>query len=225
MITTWNQNNFEYSGQCDLTLVKDSDFAKGLGLEIQIRTKLVRNSWSHVKSAAIKIGNDVLEFEGSADATVDEEEARYWINYEYQGELDSFAGFNVTRELSPTDNNKRSYTIDLSTYTRSETVGERPMYPGKSIVVHLNKEFVRVRIISDGDNSDEKPFENAVGLLGDYKTGKNLARDGTTVLDDFAEFGDEWQSLPIEFNIFHEVSRPQFPELCIKPEYPREQRK
>mmetsp|Transcript_27705 Transcript_27705/g.67438 ORF Transcript_27705/g.67438 Transcript_27705/m.67438 type:complete len:100 (-) Transcript_27705:781-1080(-) len=34
----------------------------------------------------------------------------------------------------------------------------------------------------------------------------------------FTEFGDEWQVLP---SVFHELSHPQFPELCIKPENPR----
>ncbi|KAL3941506.1 MAG: hypothetical protein SGBAC_004152 [Bacillariaceae sp.] len=45
-----------------------------------------------------------------------------------------------------------------------------------------------------------------------------LARDGPTAFDDFAEFGDEWQ-------IFHLVAHPRFPELCINPEDPRGERK
>ena len=61
--------------------------------------------------------------------------------------------------------------------------------------------------------------------MGDFHTGKTVARDGTTVLDDFTEFGDEWQVLPSEPKIFHEISQPQFPEICIKPEDPRGERK
>ena len=45
------------------------------------------------------------------------------------------------------------------------------------------------------------------------------------MIDDFTEFGDEWQVLPSEPKLFHEVTHPQFPELCIKPEDPRGERK
>mmetsp|Transcript_21797 Transcript_21797/g.53884 ORF Transcript_21797/g.53884 Transcript_21797/m.53884 type:complete len:435 (-) Transcript_21797:1732-3036(-) len=204
--TTWNnKEHFEYHGQCDLTLVKDADFAAGLGLDIQIRTKIVRY-WSYIKNVAIKIGNDILEIEGSADA--DDADAHYWINYEQQGDLDTgFAGFPVMQKLP--SSYKRQYIIDLSS-----------KYPGASIVVQLYKEFVRVKF-----NGDQSVFGNTVGLLGDYKTGELLARDGSTVFDDFTDFGDEWQVLPSESKLFHEIAHPQFPELCIKPEDPRGERK
>jgi hypothetical protein len=202
--TTWNKEHYEYHGQCDLTLMKDADFADRLGLDIQIRTKVVRY-WSYIKSVAIKIGNDVLEIEGSAG--MDDAEPHYWINFENQGELDTFAGFPVTQKLPSVY--KRQYIIDLSS-----------KYPGTSIVIQLYKEFVRVKF--DGDKS---VFANTVGLLGDYKTGALLARDGSTVIDDFTDFGDEWQVLPSEPKLFHAVSHPQFPELCIKPEDPRGERK
>ena len=203
-VTTWVGEHFEYHGQCDLTLVKDAEFADGQGLDIQIRTKLVRY-WSYIKSVAIKIGNDILEIEGSPDA--EDGEAHYWINFEYQGELEEFAGFPVTQKLPSTY--KRRFIIDLSS-----------KYPDASITVELYKEFVRVRF-----HGTEQAFGNSVGLMGEYKTGKTLARDGTTVMDDFTEFGDEWQVLPSEPKLFHEVSKPQFPELCIKPEDPRGERK
>merc|ERR1712151_340570 len=60
---TWKNEHFEYHGQCDLVLVKDEKFADGLGIDVQIRTKLVR-FWSYIKSAAIRIGSDILEVEG-----------------------------------------------------------------------------------------------------------------------------------------------------------------
>ena len=202
--TSWTNEHYEYHGQCDLTLVKDAGFAQGLGLDIQIRTKIVR-FWSYIKSVAIKIGDDILEIEGSADAH--DAEAHYWINFENQGELDTFAGFPVTQKLGSIY--KRQYIIDLNS-----------KYPGASITVELFKEFVRVRF-----NGDEFVFGNTVGLLGDYKSGKTLARDGATVMHDFTEFGDEWQVLPSEPKLFHEVAHPQFPEICLKPEDPRGERK
>ncbi|KAL3939992.1 MAG: hypothetical protein SGBAC_005391, partial [Bacillariaceae sp.] len=70
------------------------------------------------------------------------------------------------------------------------------------------KEFVSVKIIG----ATEESFGNSVGITGDFKTGKTLARDGVTVLDDFNELGLEWQVLPSDGKLFHEMSSaPQFP--------------
>jgi hypothetical protein len=203
-IVTWNNEHYEYHGQCDLVMLKDPSFADGLGLHLHIRTKIVRR-WSYIRSVAIKIGNEILEIEGSTDAN--DTEAHYWKNFEHQGDLDTFAGFPVTQKLpSPY---KRSYTIDLSA-----------KFPGQDITIELYKEFVRVKL-----NGNEKVFGKSVGLIGDYNNGKTLARDGVTVMDDFEEFGDEWQVLPNEPKLFHEMAHPQFPEICVKPEDPRGERK
>jgi hypothetical protein len=203
-ITTWKNEHYEYHGQCDLVLTKDPKFDEGQGLDIQIRTKIVR-FWSYIKNVGIKIGNDILEIEGHANA--DDAEAHYWINFEYQGELETLGGFPVIQKLPSVY--KRQYIIDLSS-----------KYPGQSIVVQLYKEFVRVKF-----NGKEDVFGNTVGLMGDYKTGKTLARDGSTEMNDFTELGDEWQVLPSEPKLFHQLSRPQFPEKCIHPEDPRGERK
>ena len=93
--------------------------------------------------------------------------------------------------------------------------------PGATILVQLFVEFVKVKF----EGPSKELFGKTVGLLGDFETGKTLARDGKTVMNDFTEFGDEWQVLPSEPRLFHEVVQPQFPELCIKPEDPRGERK
>jgi hypothetical protein len=203
-IITWMGEHYEYHGQCDIVLVKDALFADGLGLDVQIRTKIVR-FWAYIKNAAIRIGNDILEIEGSADP--EDNQSRYWINYEYQGELNEFAGFPVTIKVQSTY--KRVYEIDLSS-----------KFPGEKISIHIYKEFVRVKFSGSRD-----AFGNTVGLLGDFNTGKTLARDGSTVLDDFTELGNEWQVLPAEPKLFHEVSHPQFPTKCVEPEDPRGERR
>merc|ERR1711935_68779 len=204
-ITTWKNEHYEYHGQCDLVLLKDLKFDEGKGLNIHIRTKIVRY-WSYIKTVAIKIGNDILEIEGSANA--DDAEARYWYNFEYQGDMEDLNGFPVTQKLPSVY--KRQYKIDLSS----------KFGPEKYITVQLYKEFIRISF-----NGDEAVFGKTVGLLGDYKTGKTVARDGITDMYDYAELGDEWQVLPSEPRLFHEVSHPQFPEACIRPEDPRGERK
>ncbi|KAL3941832.1 MAG: hypothetical protein SGBAC_003878 [Bacillariaceae sp.] len=206
-ITTWNNEHYEYHGQCDLVMMKDPQFADGLGLDVHIRTKIVR-FWSYIQTVAIRIGNDILEIQGSADTQ--DEQPHYWINYEYQGELDTLGGmFPVTQQEIGHFVNKRQYKIDLS-----------PKYPGLDITIQLYKEFARVKF-----SGNEEAFGRTVGLLGDYATGKTLARDGVTVLDDFVQLGNEWQVIPAEPKLFRQMSHPQFPELCIQPEDPRGNRK
>lgn len=200
---TWNNEHFQYHGQCDLVLTKDDHFADDLGLDIHIRTKLVRY-WSYIKTAAIRIGNDILEIEGSSS------EPNYWINYEHQGELNKLGSFPVTFKSDGTKHQKTRYDIDLSS-----------KYPGQKITISTYKEFVKV----DFTNPDEAAFGNTVGMLGDFETGMTLARDGSTELYDFTELGHEWQVLPSDKKLFREASEPQFPAKCIDPEDPRGDRR
>jgi len=202
---TWQGEHFENHGQCDLVLTKDHNFAEGLGLDIQIRTKLVR-FWSYIKKAAIRIGNDVLEVEGKSDP--EEFDTSYWFNLEYKGEATSIGGFPLT--IHDNKVSKSYFEIDLSS-----------KYPGQKIVIATYREFVRV----DFQGATAEAFGNTVGMLGDFKTGELLARDGVTSIDEFMEFGNEWQVLPADYMLFHDQSHPQFPKRCIQPEDPQGERK
>jgi len=207
---TWKNEHYEYHGQCDMVFVKDPNFANGLGLDIHIRSKLVRY-WSYIQSVAIRIGSDILELQGSADP--EDYSFHYWINYEYQAEIDTLGGFPIKGHSKKVHSHKNKFEIDLSSaFTSSEG-------PTK-ILVSSFKEFLKVEF----ENASEEAFGNTIGLLGDFKNGKTLARDGVTVLDDFTELGQEWQVVPADGHIFHESSKPQFPELCIEPEDPRGER-
>eukprot|EP00980_Cylindrotheca_fusiformis_P009800 scaffold2156_cov115-Cylindrotheca_fusiformis.AAC.25 len=203
-ITTWKNEHYEFHGQCDLVMAADPNFANGLGLDVHIRTKLVR-FWSYIKTVVIRIGDDILEIEGSANP--EKSERNYWINFEFQGPLQSIGGFPISdfsRESA-----KRDYTIDLSS-----------KYPGQKIMIMTYHEFVRVQF-----SGDEEAFGNTVGILGDYHTGQTLARDGTTVIDDYIDFGNEWQVIPADNMLFRFGSQPQFPEKCTQPEDPRGERR
>eukprot|EP00980_Cylindrotheca_fusiformis_P010378 scaffold2307_cov123-Cylindrotheca_fusiformis.AAC.2 len=202
---TWKHEHFEYHGQCDLVLAQDPDFADGLGLQVHIRTKLVR-FWSYIQSVAIRLGDDVLEIEGSGNP--EPGVTNYWINLEPLGNLTTLGGFPVALRESSLD--KRRLEIDLSS-----------KYPGQKIVVAAYKEFLKV----DFENGSEESFGNTVGMLGNFTTGQTLARDGVTVMDDFVLFGSEWQVHPFENMLFHEAAEPQFPKQCIEPEDPRGERR
>eukprot|EP00980_Cylindrotheca_fusiformis_P031346 scaffold26210_cov206-Cylindrotheca_fusiformis.AAC.1 len=156
---------------------------------------------------AIRIGSDILELEGTAD-TYDDAGEHYWINNEYDGELETLGGFPVT--MSRHAAYKRTFVIDLDS-----------AFPGQKIVIATFKEFIRI----DFQNKSEEAYGNTSGLLGNFKTGETLSRDGLTVLDDFSEFGSEWQVLPSEPRLFHTVEDPQFPAKCLEPEDPRGERR
>jgi len=199
---TWKNEHFEYHGQCDLVLAKDKTFANGLGIDVHIRTKLIR-FWSYIKQAAIRIGDDILEVEGTID-----KKDNYWINFEPAGELTTIGGFPVTSWWQ--NSYKRHFLIDLHS-----------KFPNQKIQISTYKEFVRVDFL----NSTAEAFGNTVGILGDFNSGKTFARDGSTVLDNFMDLGNEWQVLPDETMIFHDVADPQFPKKCLEPEDPQGQRR
>ncbi|CAJ1939299.1 unnamed protein product [Cylindrotheca closterium] len=197
--TTWRNEHFEYHGQCDLILATDSNFADGLGLDVQIRTKVVRY-WSYIKSVAMRIGADIFEIEGNADMS---EDLRYWINMEFKGAVKNVGGFPVIFKNRKGQAMKQTILIDLNS-----------KYPGAKIEIQVWKEFVKVNF----QNPTVEAFGNTVGMLGDFSTGKTVGRDGVTVFDDYMLLGEEWQVLPANDMLFHSTEEPQFPSKCIEPE-------
>lgn len=194
---TWHKSKFDYHGQCDLELAADPTFADGLGLTVFIRTQ-IRRQWSFIQATAIRIGDDTLEVQGGMDGN------HYWFNKEYQGVLKAMGG-NFPVSYKKANSKSRSYVIDL---------GSNGEGPRSSIEIRTYKDFVRVNF----SRPTKQLFGNTVGLLGDYVSGKKLARDGVTVIEDDNEFGQEWQVQPGSPQLFHDVSGPQAPlEKCLLP--------
>ena len=171
---TWSGKKYDFHGQCDLELISDPKFMMGKGLEISIRTKIVRQ-WSYIDSVAIRINGDILEVQGGGA------EQKYWFNKQYQGELTEMAGLPVSYKKRHSKGH--SYAIDLGDHG--------------AIEVKTWKEFVRV----DFRNPTAHLYGNTVGLLGKFPSGEMLARDGVTIIDDPVEFGKEWQ---MHSMLFHE---------------------
>jgi len=188
-----------------MILAKDTQFANGVGLDVQIRTKIVR-FWSYIHTAAIRIGDDILEIQGSPDN--EDRDTHYWFNFQYQADTTAIGGFPLT--ISSNGAHKRFFEIDLSS-----------KFPGQKIVLSAFKEFVAV----DFKGTTAESFGDTVGMLGDYRSGKTFARDGATEIHDFNELGNEWQVLPSDDMLFHDKAEPQFPKHCIVPEDPQGQRR
>jgi hypothetical protein len=155
---------------------------------------------------AIHIGDEILEVEGS-DEVVNNGDLFYWYNFQKNGEMKTLAGFPVSAKRR--SEKKQTFLIDLGS-----------KYPGQVIEVFTFKEFVKVA----WHNGSQESVGNTVGMMGNFKTGETLGRDGT-VFNDFSEYGAEWQVRPEDGMLFHDIASPQFPKSCVLPEDPQGQRR
>ncbi|CAB9509395.1 expressed unknown protein [Seminavis robusta] len=182
---TWAGKWYDYHGICDLVLLKLDDFANGQGTDIVIRTA-GRGSFSYIETAAIRIGQDILEVTGWG---------AYAVNGVEHADLPmDLGGFKFEKWWSNTK--KPVFMIHLD--------------GGEHIKISTKKELVSVKV----ENATQATFGASVGLMGSYNDGIWFARDGETVMTDPIAFGEEWQVLNTEANLFEMDRFPQFPQRC-----------
>jgi hypothetical protein len=185
---TWRGQHYDYHGECDLVLLHSSEFESGLGMDVHIRTK-IRRDMSYISSAALRIGSDILEVES---------QGVYYINGVLNADLpDEFSGFAFSH-TQPTDK-QHVFEVHLGGRER--------------VKLKTYKDFVSV-LIEQGEN---KHFGDSAGLMGDFRMGHMIARDGKTVIEDANAFGQEWQVLNTEPSLFQTVRLPQHPNVCTMP--------
>jgi len=185
---TWTGHLYDFHGACDLVLVHSKNFGEGLGLDIHVRTE-IRDDWSFVAAAAIKIGKDTLEVGGFG---------RYYFNGIKDANIDTISGFPIQHRRG--GKNQSMFIVEL---------GKK----GK-IYVKVYKDLLAVSV---SDTTGEH-FGDAVGLMGEFKTGNMIGRDGETVFDkDPSAYGLDWQVRDTELVLFHEVKGPQYPVQCTMP--------
>ena len=195
--TTFGQEHFDFQGECDLLLINNPSFMDGVGMTVHGRTKL-HGSWSAFEAAAIKIGDDVLEVHGESPPILNgiEYPVQEIERSEYNFPM-KFGGYSLTAQyLGP---HSRRHIIHFGN--------------GEKIFINNFKEFVDFEV--ESPHSSE--FAGSVGLLGSYNTGTKLARDGTTVIDDADEFGQEWQVRVDDTQLFSVIDGPQYPAKCNMP--------
>jgi hypothetical protein len=204
-IKLWNRTRFSYHGECDLVMLDNQDFASGLGLDIHIRTThkayvTIPSFYSFIESAAIRIGTDVLEFNGD----------NFWINGVHGSDSDlptTIAGLPLLAPTLTASGRTKSYQLDLNN--------------GDKVVLRKVENFLSLD--SSGKSSD---FGTAVGLFGDYSTSEMLARDGMTILHNADDFGSNWQVRDIDPKLFRTLREPQHPHAACKvPEITKESRR
>jgi hypothetical protein len=189
---TWSGGKYDFHGVCDLVLLQNVNFDSGLGLHVHIRTKQTR-MWSYIDTAAVRIGNDILEVKGGVD------ENDFWVNMErgVSTEDITLSGFEVNFEQ--TSKKSRRFVVDLGN--------------GDKIELKTWNSFVSLNI--QGATADR--FIGSQGLMGTYPKGLKISRDFSTVFDDVDAFGQEWQVDSTSPMLFHNVDGPQYPNVCAIP--------
>ena len=184
---TWMGEVYDFHGACDLVLVSSPTFHNGAGLDLHIRTK-IRDDWSFISDAALRIGDDVLEVGAKA---------YYYLNDVAGAEIPStVGGFPVT--LTHFGTRRHRFEIDLG-------------HMGV-IAIKVFNEFLAVEV----NNAHSDGFGDSIGLMGAFSDGSLVGRSGQ-VYADHNEFGLSWQVHDTDTNLFQNQQGPQYPQLCHMP--------
>ena len=195
---TWTGDKYDYHGECDLVLVNNPSFMDGLGLRVHIRTTRVKY-FSYIEKVAVQIGNDVLEFDNDVENFLINGVKAEANQLHHKTKL---GGFVVRRD-------KKALSIRLHDEGRHD-------HHVAKIDLHTRKNGFPA-VIVDGGNTEI--FRGSLGLLGDWATGKRLARDGVTEMNetDATAFALEWQVRDSEPLLFVDPRFPQYPTTCTPP--------
>ena len=181
-------------GECDLLLVKTSNFDdQGNDMMVQVRTKL-QYDYSYIESAALKIGDDVLEVNSYGDYAVNGVDAPALRG----SKIGFLAGYKIEHTQPSVE--KHNFVIMLS--------------ENENITLSSYKQLVSVSISKS--HASSKRFGNSQGIMGSFE-GQLLARDQETIMEDMNSFGQEWQVTDEEPMLFRTFRAPQFPERCVMP--------
>lgn len=172
-------------------------FANGKGLDIHIRSKRMRGQYSYIERAVLRIGDDTLEVQGGPGTP-------YWINGKkgkpsVHGELkERIGGYPIKFKRMKKDI-LRKFEVTLDN--------------GDKVILKVYKDLVRAQLHA----KDPENFGTGVGLMGQWPSGKKMNRDSTMEMQDYDEFGQEWQVIASEPSLFHEADGPQAPKKCEMP--------
>ena len=185
-VKTWTGHVFDFHGACDIVLAHVPAFNQEQGLDLHVRMTM-RDDWSYISEAALKIGDDVLLVGTNAE---------YYLNGVKSAALPLTVGGYAVKVVHKTEKTHR-FDIDLKEQ-------------GK-IRIKVYNEFLGVNFQKAGSD-----FQDATGIMGEFQTGALLSRNGQ-VVDDTNVYGQEWQVHNDELQLFREQKGPQYPEACEMP--------
>ncbi len=163
-----------------------------------------------MKSAAIKIGEDVVGVEGRGQVWDKSADAVHFIN----GEINADLPFKLSGTYPFTKLKEKRCNTDGSNCIEA-VMYQIDVGNGDSIQVTQKWGVLRVSVNAE----DSTNFGNSVGIMGHFSKEGLLARDGVRKFTDLDvnEYGQEWQVLAAEPVLFQERRAPQHPEQCILP--------
>ena len=170
---------------------------------MHIRTTRVKY-FSFISAIAVQIGEDTVEFENDIE--------NFLLNGvppppNMKHHKTRIGGFVLRRDAKA-----------LSIRIHDEGKVSRETGTVVKIDLHSRKNGFPA-VIVDGGKSDL--FRGSRGLLGDWETGRFLARDGKTEIEvdrrNAEAFALEWQVRDTEPLLFSSVRAPQYPATCIPP--------
>ena len=112
--------------------------------------------------------------------------------------------------------NVAGYTVALTNPNAKEHIFLLTLGADNYLEVKVYKDLVSVKF-NLAEEMSEKDFAGSTGLVGSWKDGVRLARDGTTILWDDNEYGQEWQVNHDDPQLFMMNRAPQFPAQCDMP--------
>ncbi|CAB9518586.1 expressed unknown protein [Seminavis robusta] len=197
-IKTWDGDQYDFHGECDLVLLQAPHFDDFLGLHLHIRTK-IQTWWSYIESAVLQIGRDTLEVTGSTTKNHE-----HWINGKQGGDLKNGI-------LPETLSGSR---IHYRAVNAHQCIFRVDLGQADSISIEVYKKFVRVSVTT-GKNPDR--FAGSLGLMGAFPSGERIGRKKSTTVADVNAFAQEWQTRGDEARLFHAPGSVQYPAKCIMP--------
>jgi hypothetical protein len=203
---TFNGKAFSYHGECDLVLMRSRAFDEGKGLSIHVRTTRMDNyrgaAYSLISAAAVQMGNTVLEVSTDDGGSLLVDGSRQ----EFANGEDSFLSFAA------------GYTLERSTKGKHGliTVFDLNLRNEKKISIRCNTKSMMLFVDVTGY------FEDSEGLLGAPVGGSeglgsrpNAAGHRFDMTGNWNSYGEEWQVLDTEPNLFQEKRFPQYPQGCV----------
>jgi len=149
-----------------------------------------RFEYTYIQSAAIMIGDDILEVSSYGD---------YLLN-------------GVSHVDLPIKIGAEKYSLTKVAKNDHDVTFNIEVSENDHIQVKAFKDLVSVRFIG----AEEEQFYDVVGIMGNFQNGTRLSRDGLRVIEDDNEFGQEWMVRPGQDpKLFH--FQPTHTHQCLMP--------
>lgn len=194
---SWSGKFFDFHGECDLKLVHTPNLEGKLGnsLDLHARTT-IRFGYSYIETAALRIGEDVLEVSS-------------WGEHALNGVEGALTEGGSLRN-SPAGK-LGDYPVFYNQESKKRTSFDIVINKHSNITIATHKDIVAVKV------NHGTEFGDVSGLWGNVQ-GELFARDQSTAMTDMNEYGREWQVRDDEPMLFRSARHPQYPHQCIMPD-------